>query len=80
MVDIRGVTPELRGEPPPGEEVEIRSLQLDEPERLRAAINLRDKPLAIFLLLRREPMRKRSAHSMKFAWPIYVSSPVDSIL
>lgn len=38
VLDIQDLTPELRGEPPPGEEVEIRSLQLDERERLRAAL------------------------------------------
>ncbi|MGZ8453245.1 MAG: hypothetical protein ACXWZE_14255 [Candidatus Binatia bacterium] len=40
MLDIQYVTPELRGEPPPGEEVEIRSLQLDERERLRLVLHM----------------------------------------
>ena len=39
MLDIPGVTPELRGEPPPGGEVETLSLQLDERKRLRAVLN-----------------------------------------
>ena len=42
MVDIQGVTPELRGEPPPGEAVEIRSLQLDERERLRLVLHMHE--------------------------------------
>jgi transcriptional regulator of acetoin/glycerol metabolism len=39
VLDIQDLTPEQRGEPPPVEEVETRSLQLDERERLRAALN-----------------------------------------
>lgn len=39
VLDIQDLTPELRGEPPPGEEIEARSLQLDERERLLAALN-----------------------------------------
>ncbi len=38
VLDIEDLTPELRGEPPPGEEVETRSLQLDERERLRVVL------------------------------------------
>jgi len=38
-LELHDLTPELRGEPPPGEELEIGSLQLDERERLRAILN-----------------------------------------
>jgi two-component system, NtrC family, response regulator AtoC len=39
VLEIQDLTPELRGEPPPGEEVELHTLQLDERERLRAVLN-----------------------------------------
>jgi two-component system response regulator AtoC len=39
VLELQDLTPELRGEPPPGEELEIGSLQLDERERLRAILN-----------------------------------------
>jgi transcriptional regulator with PAS, ATPase and Fis domain len=39
VLELQDLTPELRGEPPSGEELEIGSLQLDERERLRAVLN-----------------------------------------
>jgi transcriptional regulator with PAS, ATPase and Fis domain len=38
-LELQDLTPELHGEPPPGEELEIGSLRLDERERLRAILN-----------------------------------------
>jgi len=39
VLELQDLTPELRGEPPPGEELEMGSLRLDERERLRAILN-----------------------------------------